>query len=128
MFWIALSVLIMSLTGEGDDTYAFRKILERGREAIPENVHDPVRQKAAVQALDRATNAFSKHRKRVGTISACIERADRKYVVTEAEYERCLTDLGPAWDAAGGDLIELERVFRSSLTPSEHGAVRHAAE
>jgi len=128
MFWIALSVLIMSLTGEGDDTFAFRKILERGREAVEENVHDPVRQKAAIQAIDRATDAFSKHRKRVGAISACVERMDRKYAATEAEYEACLTDLGPAWDAAGGDLIELERVFRSSLTPGEAVAVRHAAE
>jgi hypothetical protein len=128
MFWIALSVLIMSLTGEGDDTHAFRKILEGGREAVAENVHDPARQKAAFQALDRATNAFSKHRKRVGAISACVERADRKYAVTEAEYEGCLEDLGPAWDAAGNDLIELEHVFRSSLTPGELVAVRHAAE
>lgn len=128
MFWIALSLLIMNLTGEGDDTYAFRKILERGRDAVEENVPDPVRQKAAIHAIDQATTAFSKHRKRVGAISDCVERADRKYVVTEAEYERCLTDLGPAWDAAGDDLIELERVFRSSLTPSELVNVQSAAE
>ena len=128
MFWIALSLLIMNLTGEGDDTYAFRKILERGREAVTENVKDPARQRSAIQAVDRATAAFSKHRNRVGKISECIERADRKYVVTEAEYERCIADLGPSWDAASEDLIELERVFRSSLTPKELAAVRHAAE
>ena len=128
MFWIALSALIMSLTGEGDDTYAFRKILERGREAVEAKVHDPARQKSAVQAVDRATEAFSKHRKRVGKISDCIERADRKYSATEAEYESCLTDLGASWDAAGEDLIELERAFRSSLTPGELVAVRRAAE
>jgi hypothetical protein len=128
MFWIALSLLIMSLTGEGDDTFAFRKVLERGREAVEKKVRDPARRQAALAAVDRATNAFSKHRQRVGKISACIERADRKYVVTEAEYERCLADLGPAWDAAGEDLIELERVFRSSLTEKELVAIRHAAE
>jgi hypothetical protein len=128
MFWIALSLLIMSLTGEGDDTFAFRKLLERGREAVEEKVQDPTRRQAAVEAIDRATSAFTKHRKRVGAISACVERADRKYAVTEAEYERCLADLGPAWDAAGDDLIELERVFRSSLTEQELVAIRHAAE
>jgi hypothetical protein len=64
----------------------------------------------------------------VGKISACVEKADRDYAATEADYERCLTDIGPAWDTAADDLIELERVFRSSLTPSEHIAVRHAAE
>jgi len=128
MFWIALSLLIMNLTGEGDDTYAFRKILERGREAVEENVKDPARQQAAVQAVDRAGTAFVKHRTRVGKISECIERADRKYVVTEAEYEACIADIGPAWDAASEDLIELERVFRSSLTPKELVVVRRAAE
>ena len=128
MFWIALSALIMSLTGEGDDTYAFRKILERGREAVEENVEDQARRKAAVQAIDRATSDFAKHRARVGKISACLESADRKYDVTEAEYQRCLADVGPAWDAAAEDLIELERVFRSTLTPSELVAIRHAAE
>ena len=128
MFWIALSALIMSLTGEGDDTYAFRKILERGREAVEEKVRDEARRKAAIQAIDRATSDFQKHRERVGKISACLERADRKYVVTEAEYQRCLVDVGPAWDAATEDLIELERVFRSTLTRSELVAIRHAAE
>jgi hypothetical protein len=128
MFWIALSALIMSLTGEGDDTYAFRKILERGREAVEEQVQDEARRRAAVQAVDQAEADFQKHRERVGKISACVERADRKYAVTEAEYERCLADVGPAWDAAAEDLIELERVFRRTLTPSEHVAIRHAAE
>ncbi|HEX6275254.1 MAG TPA: hypothetical protein VFZ53_19575, partial [Polyangiaceae bacterium] len=115
-------------TGEGDDTFAFRKVLERGREAVEEKVQDPARRQAALAAVDRGTSAFSKHRQRVGKISACVERADRKYAVTEAEYERCLADLGPAWDAAGEDLIELERVFRSSLTEQELVAIRQAAE
>ena len=128
MFWIALAVLIMTLTGEGDDTYAFRKVLERGREAVEENVVDPQRQKTAIEAIDRATSAFSKHRRRVGAISECVERADRNYGATQAEYERCLADLGPAWDAAGEDLIRLESVFRSALSPEELAAVRRAAE
>jgi hypothetical protein len=128
LFWIALSALIMSLTGEGDDTYAFRQILERGREAVEENVQDHARRQAAVQAIDRATADFAKHRTRVGKISTCVERADRKYVVTEEEYQRCLADVGPAWDAASEDLIELERLFRSTLSRSELVAIRHAAE
>jgi hypothetical protein len=103
-------------------------VLERARDAVEEEVHDPARQKAALATLDRATGDFRKHRLRVGKISTCIEKADRKYSATEAEYERCLTDIGPAWDAAAGDLIELERDFRASLTPGEHLAVRHAAE
>ena len=128
MFWIALSTLIMSLTGEGDDTYAFRKILENGRDAVEDQVHDPARQKVAVQTIDRTEAAFWKHRKRMGKISACIERLDRTYVANEADYERCLKDLGPAWDAAAEDLIELDHVFSSSLTASELYSVRRAVK
>jgi len=128
MFWIALAALIMSLTGEGDDTYAFRKVLERARDSVEETVHDSARQKAALQVLDRTSAAFVKHRERVGVISACIERADRKYAVTEAEYQRCLADLGPAWDAASKDLVTAERDLRASLTPEELVLAQRAAE
>src|SRR5262245_16149779 len=128
MFWIALSALIMSLTGEGDDTYAFRKILDNQKEAVEDEVHDPGRQKAAVEIVDKTSAAFWKHRERTGKISACLEKADRTYDVSAATYEACLTDLGPAWDAAGKDLIESEREFRSSLTADELLAVRRAAE
>jgi hypothetical protein len=127
MFWVALSVLIMSLTGEGDDTYAFRMFLERGREGVEENVKDATRRKAALNALDRGTEAFSKHRQRTAKLSACLERADRSYSASAAEYERCLADLAPSWDAAGEDLLELERSFRAALTPEELAAVRRTA-
>jgi hypothetical protein len=128
MFWVALSVLIMNLTGVGDDTYAFRKLLERLREAVAEQVHDPARRKAATQALDRATGDFSKHRARLGKISACIERADRTYAASKQDYERCLADLGPAWHAAGDDLIRFDRSLSSALTPAELSAVQRASE
>jgi hypothetical protein len=127
MFWVALSVLIMSLTGEGDDTYAFRMILEQGREAVEERVRDGARKQAALGVLDRAAQDFQKHRKRTSAISACVERADRSYTATEAEYQRCLADLGPTWDAAGEDLIAVERDFRAALSPEELAAVRNRA-
>ena len=34
MFWVALSVLIMNLTGSGDDTFVIRKFFARLREAL----------------------------------------------------------------------------------------------
>jgi hypothetical protein len=128
MFWIALSVLIMNLTGEGDDSYVLRKFIERAREAVGEHVHDAARRRAALGTLDRTQAAFNRHRRRVGKISACIERADRTHAVTRAEYQRCLRDVQPAWDAAAAELIALERDFRASLTPGELAAVRRAAE
>lgn len=128
MFWIALSAFIMSMTGTGDDTYVIRKFIERTHAALSDQVHDPARYRAATDTLDRTAEAFERHRKRAGRISACIEKLDRSYAVTEQEYDRCLVDVEPAWDAAAEDLIVLERQFRESLTAEELAAVRRAAE
>ena len=128
MFWIALSAFIMSMTGTGDDTYVIRKFIERTHAALAEKVNDPARYRAAADTLDRTSEAFERHRKRAGKISACIEKLDRTYAVTEEEYDRCLVDVEPAWEAAAEDLIVLERQFRESLTPAELAAVRRAAE
>jgi len=128
MFWIALSALIMSMTGTGDDTYVIRKFIERTHAALAEKVNDPARYRAAADTLARTADAFERHRQRTGKISACIEKLDRTYTVTAAEYERCLLDVDPAWDAAAEDLIVLDRQFREALTPAELAAVRRAAE
>jgi hypothetical protein len=126
MFWIALSALIMNLTGEGDDTHAFRKLLERLREAIEERVQEPARRKAGLQTIDQASNAFVKHRERFAKIGTCIERADRSYTASREDYERCFVDVEPAWKAAAEDLIRLDRGLHSSLTPAELAAVQRA--
>ncbi|HKO50226.1 MAG TPA: hypothetical protein VJV79_20990 [Polyangiaceae bacterium] len=128
MFWIALSAFIMTLTGEGDDTFVIRRFLERAREAVSEHVHDPLRQKQALETLARTSKAFAQHRKRTGQVSACIEQVDRKYAASAADYERCLADVAPAWDAAAEALITLSHEFRRVLTPAELAAVRRDAE
>lgn len=128
MFWIALSALIMSLTGTGDDTYVIRRFIERARETVNVHVAEEARRRAAVETLDRTARAFEKHRQRVGRISACVERLDRTYTVTRAEYERCLTDVEPAWETAGEELIALEAELRSEVTPAELAAIRRDAD
>ena len=128
MFWVALSTLIMSLTGEGDDTYAIRAFFERSRDAVEAQVKDAARQRAALATLDRTARAFERHRERVSKISQCIERADRRYAAVAADYERCLTDVEPAWSAAGEELIVLDRDLARSLTPAELQAVRRRTE
>ena len=128
MFWVALSAFIMTLTGEGDDTFAIRRFLDRASESVSEHVHDPARQRRALEALKRTSKAFREHRKRTAKISACIEQADRKYAVSADDYRKCLSDVGPAWDAAAEQLITLSRDFRQALTPAELAAIRHDAE
>jgi hypothetical protein len=128
MFWVALSAFIMSLTGEGDDTFVIRSFLERTREAVSEHVHDAARQHQALETLERTSKAFRQHRKRTDKISECIEQADRKYAASAADYQRCLSDVAPAWDAAADALIILSNDFRRELTPAELAAIRHDAE
>ena len=128
MFWVALSAFIMSLTGEGDDTFVIRSFLERTREAVSEHVHDAARQRQALETLERTSKAFRRHRARAGKVSDCIEQADRRYGASAADYERCLGDVAPAWDAAAEELITLSNDFRRELTPAELAAVRHDAE
>ena len=128
MFWIALSAFIMTLTGEGDDTFALRRFLDRASDAVNEQVQDAGRKRQALDALDRTSKAFRRHRERTAKISECIERADRKYAASAEDYQRCLSDVGPAWDAAAEQLITLTNDFRRALTPAELAAVRRAAE
>jgi hypothetical protein len=128
MFWIALSAFIMTLTGEGDDTFVIRTFLDRAREAVAEHVHDAARQRQALEALERTSKAFRQHRERTGKISECIEQADRNYAASAADYQRCLSDVEPAWNAAAERLITLSNEFRGTLTPAELAAIRHDAE
>jgi hypothetical protein len=128
MFWIALSALIMSLTGAGDDTFAIRKFLERMKAAVATQVSDPGRQHAALATLERTSKAFTQHRERVGKISACIEQSDRVHAATAADYEACLADVTRTWDDAAEQLVILDRAFRAALTPVEIEAVRQAAK
>ena len=118
----------MTLTGEGDDTFFIRRFLDRTREAVTEHVHDAARQRQALEALDRTSKAFRRHRERTTKISECIEQADRKYTASAADYQRCLSDVEPAWDAAAEQLITLSNEFRGALTPAELAAIRHDAE
>jgi hypothetical protein len=128
MFWIALSTLIMSMTGEGDDTYAIRAFFERAHDAVENQVQDEAHKRAALDTLNRATTAFERHRQRVNKISQCIEQADRRYSAVAADYERCLVDVEPAWNAAGEELIVLGRDLNRALTPAELQAVRKRVE
>lgn len=128
MLWAALSAFIMSITGTGDDTFTFRKALERLEESVESEVHDASHRQKAKATLERVRAAFVKHRKRVGKISACLERADRTYTVSDADYQRCLADVRPAWAATAAEIVELDREFRAGLTPAEYAAVRRGVQ
>ena len=128
MFWIALSALIMTLTGAGDDTYVIRKFIAHAHESVAAHVHDEGRKRAATATLGDASRAFEKHRLRVGKISDCVAKLDRSYAATQPDYERCLTDLAPAWDSAAEELIVLDARLRDALAPPELAEIMRDTE
>jgi phage-related minor tail protein len=127
MLWAALSAFIMSITGKGDDTFVFRKTLDHLRASVAAEIHDAGRRQQANATLDRAVAAFVRHRQRLDKVSKCLERADRTYAVTVDDYQRCLADARPAWQATTQELLRLDREFESELTPAEYAAIRRGA-
>jgi hypothetical protein len=119
MFWAALATLIMAMTGAGDDTFVFREFLEKMQEGVQTEVSDPARQQKALAAIDQTLEGFRQHRERVNKVSACIEKADRSYVVKVSDYEKCLVNMAASWDQAAETLIEKNRLFTAAVTDAE---------
>jgi hypothetical protein len=128
MLWAALSAFMMSITGKGDDTFAFRKSVDRVHKAVEHEVHDTARRQEALATLDRVKLTFAAHRARTAKISQCLEKADRRYSAGAADYQRCLVDARRAWDEAAEQFVVLDHAFRTALTPAEYAAVRRSAQ
>src|SRR5688572_13662465 len=105
MFWVALSTLLMVMTGQGDDTYVFRAFLDNLRDSVEEHVTDPARRARALSVVDDTSNKFRSHREKVNQVGVCFERADRRYQVSAADYEHCLRGADQLWDRAAEALI-----------------------
>jgi hypothetical protein len=123
MFWVALSMVIMSFTGKGDDTAAFRKYLDTFHEALTAEVKDPARQKQALSAIDYTRAGFRTMRVDLEKVAKCIEHADRQYQVSRDDYERCLTSVDSVWQAAIDTLVSARDLLRLSVTKEEYAAV-----
>lgn len=128
MLWAALSAFMMSITGKGDDTFTFRKSLDRVYKAVEHEVHDSARQREALGTLERVKVVFAEHRAHIAQIGRCLEHADRSYAVAPADYQRCLVDARRSWDRAAEQLVVLDHAFRTALTPAEYDAVRRSAQ
>lgn len=124
MFWAALSMMIMSMTGKGDDTAFFRKYLDTLTKAIVEDVSGQARQERALAAVETSRKGFWKMRIDYNEIGRCLERLDRTYRVTREDYERCLTNLDTIWDTAVDSLVESRKQLAAATTPEELDAIR----
>ena len=128
MFWVALSTLLMVMTGQGDDTFVFREFLENLRDGIEQHVTDPGRRARALGVVDDTSQKFRTHREKVNEIGVCLERADRRYQVTAADYEQCLKGADQLWDRAAEALIVAERSLDQNITDSERRAIQADAQ
>ncbi|HEU5073645.1 MAG TPA: hypothetical protein VFU02_05720 [Polyangiaceae bacterium] len=128
MFWVALSTLLMVMTGQGDDTYVFREFLENLREGVERHVADPARRARAVAVVDDTSQKFRTHREQVNQIGACLERADRRYQTTANDYEHCLRGAEQLWDKAADALIVAERNLAANITEGERRAIQAGAQ
>ena len=128
MFWVALSTLLMVMTGQGDDTFVFREFLENMRDGIEQHVTDPARRARAIGVVDDTSAKFRAHREKVNAIGICVEGLDRRYQVTAAEYEKCLAGTGELWDRAAEALIVAERGLDQNITDNERRAIQAEAQ
>lgn len=128
MFWVALSTLLMAMTGQGDDTFVFREFLDNLRDGVERHVSDPARRARALDVVDDTSKKFRTHRERVNDVSVCFERADRRYQVTAADYEQCLQGADQLWDHAAEALVVAERALNQNITESERRAIQADAE
>lgn len=123
MFWVGLSMMIMSMTGKGDDTAMFRRYVESLREAIEQVLMAPERKKRALASTEELTKGFWKMRVDYDKVGKCLEKADRNYFATRADYEACLTPVDSIWDAATDTLVDSQNQLTAAMTDQEKAAV-----
>ena len=69
MFWVGVSLLVMSLTGLGDDTRSFLRFWQKLQKTAEAEVPEPKRKAEVTAAFDQTRHAFQTQRetlKKVG--------------------------------------------------------------
>ena len=119
MFWVALATAISILTGDGDDTVAFRAMIEQWEAQIRQIVTDPARRELAIAAVEKTNSAFRAHRQQLDAVGRCIEEADRSYEVSAEKYLACDAGSDDIWQATTAELIGARRALVDAVTPEE---------
>lgn len=124
MLWVALGTLLMILTGSGDDTKAMRARADLLRKSVQKVAADQARATRAVQSVDDFERAFGAHRERLKEIGSCVERMDRQYAVSQADYMGCVAELDAGWELTINHAIDAQQLLRQSLTDEEWQELR----
>jgi hypothetical protein len=123
MFWIAVASLIMSMSGEGDDTRVYRMFMDAISASVTEVVTDHAKVEVALASLNETDEAFRAHRESLQVAGKCLEEADRTYTATVDTYEKCLSDRDARWELITRFIISLRHDLKEKLTEDEWNRV-----
>jgi hypothetical protein len=120
-------MMIMAMTGKGDDTAMFRAYVQALKDGITQHIKDPARQKQAQAVTERMLAGFRTMRVDYNAVGKCLENADRRYEATQADYEHCLSNVDSIWNAAVDVLVNSKLELDAAATPEETAAMHGMA-
>lgn len=124
MFWVGVSMLVMALTGLGDDTRSFLRFWEHLQQSAAEQVVDTGRRTEVTTALDATRQAFVTQRERLRQVGDCLERLDRSYEVSARQYEDCAALSRGVLEHSAEALIASRARFQAATTEAERARIR----
>jgi hypothetical protein len=124
MFWVGVSLLVMAMTGLGDDTRSFLRFWQRLQKSAESEVADPKRKAEVVAAFTATRDGFKAQRESLRVVGDCIEKLDRTYEVSQAEYEACAALSHGAVMNSAEILVASRARFRAATTESERARIR----
>jgi hypothetical protein len=124
MFWVGVSLLVMSLTGLGDDTRGFLRFWEHLQQTAEAEVADPKRRAEITRAFAATSEGFEAQRTTLKKVGDCVEKLDRRYEANQAEYMACLELGSDAMTQAADVLVESRHRFRAATTDEERARIR----
>lgn len=119
MIWVGIAMMVMYMTGDGNDARAFAALHARLTEQVTEIVVDPSRRQTALDQLDAMRSLFVDLRRQMGEVGDCIEEVDRRYDVTVLDYQACHLDRAVRWESAASAYREVATGFRAAFTEDE---------
>ena len=124
MFWVGVSLLVMSLTGLGDDTRSFLRFWEKLQQTAEGQVSDSKRKAEVTAAFSATSDGFKAQRAALKKVGDCVEKLDRRYDVTEAEYEACAALGASTLRSSAEVLIASRQRFQGATTAEERAQIK----
>jgi len=124
MFWVGVSLLVMALTGLGDDTRSFLRFWQRLQKAAEAEVTDPKRKAEVVRAFEATRSGFKTQRETLRVVGDCIEKLDKTYEASADAYRACAKLGDGAVMTAADVLVDSRTRFRAATTDEERARIR----